>query len=620
MRYLRIFLAVLALVLCLAGCSEPQKEANVPTTPAATPAPTPAPTPEPTPEEVYDDATTVAGVDISGLTAQQAVDAVNQKLSEYVFTLKANDDTLTFTAEELEVKIDQQALLAYLTALQDGTELPTAPLATCNGAAAAAKVKKELDRGYTNPSIVFNSSQEAFVISNGRRGKTVDTTGVQQVVEAAIATLQSGTKVQLGTTYIAPTVKDDAPVVIAARDKANSLLLNDLTYHYEAEGITTADVKVTRKDQASFIAISSDYVVSISQNGLDNYVAKIAKNYTGPSSKSAFITTKGYALTSSTYQVPYNKVLLDRAELASDLKYCMENGVSGLRHAKFVPGTTARPYNGTYVEISIDDQHLWFYKNDKLVVSTDVITGKVSAGWGSRTGIFEVNGGKRPNVGLVGNDYYAFVYYWMPYISGVVGMHDCTWHDEFGGDVFIYDGSHGCINMPFNEAKKLFNNMSVGTKVIIYGNTTSMANQVFTGPDTYTATMGDEPFKLDLQVKYTKAALSYVSSDESVITVDENGTVTPVGAGTAKITVTSAAWWNVWESTFEITVTVLPQEVVPSPEPSPESTPEPSPESTPEPSPEPSPESTPESTPESSPEPSPESTPESTPESSAETE
>jgi hypothetical protein len=293
----------------------------------------------------------------------------------------------------------------------------------------------------------------------------------------------------------------------------------------------------------------------------------------------------------------------------------VENGITGTRSAQFLPGTSAKPYDGTYVEISIDDQHLWFYKNDKLVVSTDVITGKVSAGWGSRTGIFTVNGGKRPNVGLVGSDYYAFVNYWMPYIEGVVGMHDCTWHDEFGGDVFIYDGSHGCINIPLSQARTLFNNLAVGTKVIIYGSTTSMADQVFTGPSEYTATMGDDPFALDLKVKYTKAALSYASSNESVITVDENGVVTPVGVGTAKITVTSAAWWNVWEAKFEITVTVLPQEVAPTPEATPEatpeSTPEPTPETTPESTPEPTPEPTPESTPESTPEPIHESTPES---------
>jgi hypothetical protein len=297
------------------------------------------------------------------------------------------------------------------------------------------------------------------VISGGRNGKNVDTAGVAQAVNTAVAYLQAGAKVQVGVSYTTPTVADDDPRLSVAQNKANSYLKDGLVYHYEADGIQATDIPVTKKDIASFISINSAYEVSINRTAIDNYVANIAKTYLGKASLGNFITTHGYALTSSTYQVPYYKVVLDKAHLSSDLLYCVENGITGTRNAQFLPGTSAKPYDGTYVEISIDDQHLWFYKNDKLVVSTDVITGKVSAGWGSRTGIFTVNGGKRPNVGLVGSDYYAFVNYWMPYIEGVVGMHDCTWHDEFGGDVFIYDGSHGCINIPLN---------TIGYKTFLY--------------------------------------------------------------------------------------------------------------------------------------------------------
>ena len=33
----------------------------------------------------------------------------------------------------------------------------------------------------------------------------------------------------------------------------------------------------------------------------------------------------------------------------------------------------------------------------------------------------------------------------MPFDGGI-GFHDASWRDEFGGDIYLTDGSHGCIN------------------------------------------------------------------------------------------------------------------------------------------------------------------------------
>ena len=36
--------------------------------------------------------------------------------------------------------------------------------------------------------------------------------------------------------------------------------------------------------------------------------------------------------------------------------------------------------DGTYVEISISQQHMWFYKNGSLIVDTPVVTGNPNTG------------------------------------------------------------------------------------------------------------------------------------------------------------------------------------------------------------------------------------------------
>ena len=66
---------------------------------------------------------------------------------------------------------------------------------------------------------------------------------------------------------------------------------------------------------------------------------------------------------------------------------------------------------------------------------------------------------KTKNAVLKGEDYETPVNYWMPF-NGNIGMHDATWRRKFGGEVFIKNGSHGCINLPLESAKEIYSYIS----------------------------------------------------------------------------------------------------------------------------------------------------------------
>lgn len=47
-------------------------------------------------------------------------------------------------------------------------------------------------------------------------------------------------------------------------------------------------------------------------------------------------------------------------------------------------------------------------------------------------------------------------------------MHDATWRSNFGGDIYLTNGSHGCINLPLNVAATIFENISANYPVLVY--------------------------------------------------------------------------------------------------------------------------------------------------------
>lgn len=119
-----------------------------------------------------------------------------------------------------------------------------------------------------------------------------------------------------------------------------------------------------------------------------------------------------------------------------------------------------------YVEIDLTSQHLWCYKNGKLVVDCDIVSGSIYGGNKTPSGRFALTYKTRDAV-LRGQGYESPVSYWMPF-NGDIGMHDASWRSRFGGTIYKYNGSHGCINMPTEAAKKVYNAIDSSFAVICY--------------------------------------------------------------------------------------------------------------------------------------------------------
>ena len=55
----------------------------------------------------------------------------------------------------------------------------------------------------------------------------------------------------------------------------------------------------------------------------------------------------------------------------------------------------------------------------------------------------------------------------MPF-NGGVGIHDAKWRASFGGTLYQGNGSHGCVNTPWDQAGIIFDNIEIGTPIVVY--------------------------------------------------------------------------------------------------------------------------------------------------------
>ena len=556
-RHLALLL-VLVMMIGLAACGKKPAETTLPTTVPGTEAtgePTTAPTTEPTTVPTTEPAATVSlgGVDLTGMTLEQAVQALTEAASSYKLALTVNNTKLTVSGEELGLALDQEALAKYLEAAQNGTELPE-KLFTYNSANLRSFISNQMNTAPKNATVSYNSSRKQFAAAAGENGTEVDAAAAEQAAAAAIGMLEPSVQVKADVKKIAPEYTADSDKVKSAVNTANGYLKTSLSYTYSPEGGASSTVALSAADLASFVSISDSMGVSISKSKIESYVARMSDKYSGGDYKAAFKTTGGSTIGTT---VTYYGQRLNKSAMASDIYKCVTEGISGTRTAPY-SAKSDKPYGGNYVEVNLSSQKLWVYKDGKQVVSTSLVSGSVAEGHRTPTGVYSIYA-KQTDRYLTGADYRSFVHYWMPFLGGY-GLHDASWRSSFGGDIYYYDGSHGCVNLPSSAAKKVYNNISVGTKVILYGGKTEVPDleQKLTGTTSYTVSEGDKSFKLDVKAKYSKgASITYVSSDLNVVTVSANGTVTIKNPGTATITVTAAPFEFYTGAELKITVTVL---------------------------------------------------------------
>ncbi len=280
----------------------------------------------------------------------------------------------------------------------------------------------------------------------------------------------------------------DIPALEAERDEKNHELRKQRAIDaFKASSITYLfgnEKQVLDFDTfGSWLTVNDAYEVYIDDDSAENYVIALKQKYDTQYLTRRFKSTPGVTIVFPEGENEYGY----RINQAEELKQLFAD----LRSFKAVErepiyystNEYGNPYYlarngvddlcGTYVEVNLTRQHMWFYKNGSLILESDIVSGRVSSNKETQTGVFPL-AFKQQGRTLTGDEaggsgsYSTWVDYWMPFYEGQ-GLHDAPWRGgSFGGDIYVTGGSHGCVNLPTSAARKLYENIDVGTAILIY--------------------------------------------------------------------------------------------------------------------------------------------------------
>ncbi len=294
-----------------------------------------------------------------------------------------------------------------------------------------------------------------------QQGSRIKEDVLKEQVRAAAETLTETVDLEEAGCYEAPSLTADSPEITELTAKLDQWFATEVTYEFGSQ-TEVVDSSVV----AGFIQLDG-CEVSLSEEAVRAWVAGLADRRDTYKKSRQFNSTLRGVITVSGGNYGWQ---IDQETETAALLASVEKGETAAKQPAWSREGKAWGDNNdvgdTYIEVDMGAQHMWAYKDGALLIDTDVVTGNISRNYGTPSMVAAIQYKDR-NAVLRGDNYATPVKYWMPFY-GNYGIHDASWRREFGGTVYLTNGSHGCVNTPPAAMKVIFENMDSGTPVVLY--------------------------------------------------------------------------------------------------------------------------------------------------------
>ncbi len=306
-----------------------------------------------------------------------------------------------------------------------------------------------------------------YVIKPEVYGTDLDSEKLKKQVHQSVAQLEEEIDLQEEGFYKAPEYTTESKELKELCQTLNQYCKASITYEMDVP------VVVDKTLISTWLSYDTNFHVTLDEAAIRNWMAEFGRRYDTVGTTRPLTTPAGKATEVS--GGTYGWIINEEVEFPA-LVNSIRNG-EVLTKAPACDQTAAshapQDWGGTFLEVDLTAQHMWYLENGAVLFESDVVTGKNSTI--TPPGVYDILEKLSPTV-LVGNidpetkepEYRTPVDFWMRVTWSGIGFHDATWQPAFGGDVYLWNGSHGCINMPYYNAQELYSFLQIGTPVVVH--------------------------------------------------------------------------------------------------------------------------------------------------------
>ena len=419
--------------------------------------------------------TQINGKNFSGKNAAAVENYIKNQVADYKLTIveqnnmtdaiEGSDISLVYKENsDIEDALKKQNAFLWPQAFFSKSSAEVTIEVGYDEAALESKIEsvQALNQEQTDPQSAYPKYDgNSFVVEPEVYGTKVDVDTFKAKVKDAITNFKS---------ELMPKYTSESPEVQKACDAMNNYLKASITYK-----MTNQNVVVNKDLISGWVTYDDNMNATLDESKVKEWLREFGKTYDTVGTTRSITTPGGKTVDVS--GGTYGWSVDEAAELTALVDSIKKGEVVEKEPAYAQTAAThdAQDWGTTYLEVDIPAQHMWYVVNGAVQLETDVVTGLPTPERETPTGVYSILEMKRDKV-LTGTIdpstgkpiYQTEVDYWMRVTWTGIGFHDATWNPSFGGSRYQTNGSHGCINMPLDQAASLYGMLSTGTPVIIH--------------------------------------------------------------------------------------------------------------------------------------------------------
>lgn len=422
--------------------------------------------------------TALSEVDLSNCTAEEVENRLNALLDDYVLTVTGRDNLdIKICSKDVSLKyelngfgenlIEEQNPFMWVGHLFSTTVLNDKFDITYDSGLFGEYVDTlecMQQENVIKPADAYMSGYEqgkGYSIIPEVAGNEIDREKFEGVVDSALKNIEETVNIEEKGCYVEPQVRSDAQELVEKVSYYNSFVSARITYTFGEDQIILDGDKIYE-----WLIFKKNGKIKIDEAKVKAFVDSIGSKYDTIFRGRTFKTSYGRDVEIAEGDYGW---WMNRAEETKQIINLIKNGEVTDREPVYFQKAAQygkSDYGNTYVEVNLTAQHLFVYKDGEVVLESDFVSGKNTKNRKTPPGVYGITYKER-DATLVGEDYETPVSYWMPF-NGSIGLHDAIWRTKFGAGLYKGGGSHGCINLPFYVAEKIYGIVEKGTPVICY--------------------------------------------------------------------------------------------------------------------------------------------------------
>ena len=438
--------------------------------------------------------TSVAGTSVAGMTRDQVVSTVNQRADATNVTLTVEGKTTKASLNEAGISVDADetadaamkgstSFPAFVSALFSERDIePVVTVSEESIKKLAASANSTLTSEMKDASVIVAQDGQSFTVTPAQMGNGVSAEDVAAAVKQAGATLTSVTQ-DVSVHQMEPSITTENAQ--AAAEKANALLETNIEI---SDGIDTFSAE--RSDKVQWV----------------EFLTKDDGSLDTPSISTVKVADWVNALAATTDVKPQNRV--DNVDSSGNVLTVAREGKKGLKTNNteqvtkdiIAAMTDGKAYEGLFHYDDVEPGS----ETKQVAEGTENLVYQAAEGekWGdinlSDNSVTAYVGGKvaggpyymvpgAPDTPTVTGTFHVYLKYdvqtmrgenadgtkyetegvpWVTYFTGSYAMHGAPWRSSFGWSG--YGGSHGCVNMPVDAAKFIYDWTDMGDTVVVH--------------------------------------------------------------------------------------------------------------------------------------------------------